>query len=213
MVRKRRGASHRLRAAPDRSGTTGYSAGSAARVRARRRPERRARRSRPRWTVLRGKASTVGRSGVLRGRSARARTVAFGISGAQVSETSWTLHTRRMTGSLAQDHQYGAGAVRLGVAVGAAPLGATVAPGVGADGGRLRVGGAMPGGELTQRREVLRAGSGSRRGRWSPGGPACHTVPPCLGPEDRLDRAHGGEGEVSRCPEYVCRRRPPCWLC
>ena len=42
--------------------------------------------------------------------------------------------------------------------MGGAALGAAVAPGVGADGGGLGVGGGMPGGEGAQGREVLGAG-------------------------------------------------------
>lgn len=50
--------------------------------------------------------------------------------------------------------------LRLGAGVGATVLGAAVAPGVGADGGRLRVGGGVPGGERAQGGEVSRVPGG-----------------------------------------------------
>ncbi len=46
-----------------------------------------------------GAVGVAGRLVVRFGRAARARTVAFGMSGAQVSQTSSRLHTRRTTGS------------------------------------------------------------------------------------------------------------------
>ncbi len=61
-------------------------------------------------------------------------------------------------GVVAQDEQHGARAVRRGVGVGGAALGAAVAPGVEADGGGPGVGGGVPGGERAQGREVPGAG-------------------------------------------------------